>query len=78
MAYAIWNNKYKKWLYGTDFRCNPYRQILNEDTPKLWAEEMSALWEFERRGCGKEYKVVLVEVISICEVKCDEGRYNRD
>ena len=29
MPYAIWNKRYKKWLYGTDFRCMPHRQILD-------------------------------------------------
>lgn len=72
MAYAIWNSKYKKWLYGTDFRFwnrHSPRQILDDDTPKLWCDESTAIWEYERRHCGREYKVVEVEVLRTCEVK---------
>ena len=73
MAYAIWNNKYKKWLYGTDFRCWPRRQILDFDTPKLWKYDFEAFEELKRRHCGKEYKVVIVQVQSICEVEEEQN-----
>lgn len=70
MAYAIWNSKYKKWLYGTDFRFgHPPRQILDDDTPQLWCDEHTVIWEYDRRHCGREYKVVEVEVLRTCEVK---------
>ena len=78
MAYAIWNSKYKKWLYGTDFRCWPHRQILDEDTPRLWRCDVDALWEREHRHCGKEYKVVMVEVVKICEVNVKDGKAERE
>lgn len=78
MAYAIWNSKYKKWLYGTDFRFwyrHHPRQILDDDTPKLWCDESTAIWEYEHRQCGREYKIVEVEVLRICEVKVKEREH---
>ena len=78
MAYAIWNSKYKKWLYDIDFffwhRHSP-RQILKDDTPRLWCDESTAIWEYHRRHCGREYKVVEVEVLRICEVKVKEQEH---
>lgn len=72
MPYAIWNSKYKKWLYGTDFRCFPRRQILDDDTPMLWRWEEQAQYEYTHRNCGKEYKIVMVQVESICEVSKEQ------
>ena len=63
MPYAIWNKRYKKWLYGTDFRCMPHRQILDFYTPKLWMFDFEVGSEFKRRGCGKEYEIVEVKVV---------------
>lgn len=63
MPYAIWNRKYRKWLYGTDFRCSPPRQRLDDDMPKLFLTEEDAEREFRRRQCGKEYEIKKVSVI---------------
>ncbi len=63
MAYAIWNRKYKKWLQGTDFGCCPRRQILSEDTPKLWEDYDYAELSYRQRHCGKEYEIVQVKIV---------------
>ena len=75
MPYAIWNSKYKKWLYGTDYNFSPPRQILDDDTPHIWRSDSTALWERWHRHCGKEYKVVEVVVTGVCivEVKKQKG-----
>lgn len=63
MPYAIWNKKYKKWLYGTDFRCSPRRQILDDDTPKLFLTELEAELSLKARKCGKKYEIKRVSVV---------------
>lgn len=65
--YAIKNTRTKKWMYGTDFRRRPRTQRTSSEKAKLFDEEMDALSEFKFRECGKDYKVVQVELVEVPE-----------
>ncbi|WP_213413564.1 hypothetical protein, partial [Xylanibacillus composti] len=53
-VYAIRNKKTGKWLYGTDFRFNPRRQLTSYDAALTFGDRQSVELDFQRRGCGKD------------------------
>ena len=62
--YAFKNIRNGKFISGTDFRTNPYRQILANEyrTPKLM-KKFEIEREKKHRGINpKTYKVVQVEI----------------
>lgn len=61
MLYAIINVKTKKYVIGTDFRYKKPRQIISNQGALLFTSEEEARQEFERRGCGKTYKICKVK-----------------
>ena len=60
--YAIRNRKTKKWVYGTDFRYHPAHQRTSEDMAIIYNDHRSAMVDFFRRYCGKQYEVVPVRL----------------
>lgn len=67
IMYAIKNIRTKKWMYGTDFRRRPRMQRTSSEKAMLFDEEMDALSEFKFRECGKDYKIVKVELVEVPE-----------
>ena len=67
MTWAIINTRTNKWVYGTDYRMWPHRQKTSYDKAILFDEEMDALHQFKHRQCGKDYKVVEVELKEVQE-----------
>ena len=61
--YAIKNRKYKKWLFGTDYNYSPPRQRLSENNVMIFQDYSTARREFNKRGCGKEYRIIAVELV---------------
>lgn len=66
--YAIRNKKTKKWVYGTDYRCDPRKQRTSFDRALTYEHLDSAEIDFMVRGCGKDYKVVPVKLEVIADV----------
>lgn len=62
MWYAFKNIRNGRYIHGTDFRCNPHRQILSTDTiPPMLFHPASISAEIQHRGINlKTYKVVCV------------------
>lgn len=60
--WVIRNKRTKKWVYGTDFRYHPYHQRTSEDKAMVWEHYEEALFEFNRRNCGKDYELVLARL----------------
>lgn len=65
IVYAIKNTRTGKWMYGTDFRRNPRTQRTSSEKAMLFDEEMDAVEQFRYRQCGKDYKVVEVELVEV-------------
>lgn len=63
--YAIKNKRTGKWIYGTDFRYSPYYQRTSKEQAMTWEDIEEVQWEFERRRCGKDYKIVNVRLEEI-------------
>lgn len=77
--YAIYNQRKKKFLFGTDFR----RYNLKYDTysQRISANQMltfdtldSAISNFRTRKCGKDYVIVVLKTIEINRI-VDERKY---
>lgn len=60
--YAIINKRTKKWVFGTDFNYYPHRQRTSFDNVAIYSDLREAQFRFEWRGCGRDYKIVEVEV----------------
>ena len=59
--FAIYNTKLKKFVSGTNHRCYPRKQIMNDSAVTYPTKELAESY-FKFRGCGKNYKVVEIEV----------------
>ncbi|GKQ42933.1 hypothetical protein RD055328_08560 [Companilactobacillus sp. RD055328] len=63
--YAIKNIRTGKWLYGTNFRRIPYWQMTSFEMA-LTEERLSEIkYQFTRRRCGKNYKIVKVKLSEV-------------
>ena len=62
MAWVIKNKRNGKWVYGTNFRITPHQQRTSYNKAMMFEEEMDAISEMKHRQCGKDYKVVEVEL----------------
>ena len=60
--YAIKNTKTNKWVRGTDYRYSPYHQFTSNQQALTWESEAEANLQFKHRRCGKNYKVVELEL----------------
>ena len=69
MEYYVFKNRRNgKYISGTDFRVNPYRQILATPyrTPKLMSNEREIEYEIHHRRINPAtYKVVKVELTEV-------------
>lgn len=60
--YAIINTRTKKFVYGTDYSHYPYTQRTSTDQMETYGDMLLAVMDFRKRKCGKDYKIVRVEV----------------
>ena len=60
--YAIRNKKSKHFVYGTDYRYYPPHQRTSENKALLYDCYASALFDFNKRHCGKNYEIVPVRI----------------
>jgi len=60
--YAIINKQTKKFLSGTDYRHVPYTQITDTERMETYGDMLTALVDFRKRRCGKDYQIVRVKV----------------
>lgn len=63
--YAIKNIKTNQWVYGTDYRHNPHHQKTAYEQALTWENEVEINIDFKHRQCGKDYKIVEVELKEI-------------
>lgn len=66
--FAIQNIKTGKFLTGTDYRYQPFRQITNANAMKTYDNLASAKADFISRKCGREYRIVNLGNIVVKEV----------
>lgn len=60
--YAILNIKTKKFVYGSDWRYRPTRQRTSKEEALTFEWDFQARMEFLRRKCGKNYRIVKVNI----------------
>lgn len=65
--YAIKNIRTGKWLYGTDHRRYPPIQRTSFEQVATFDDKEYALSEFNRRKCGKDYRVIKIQIIEVKE-----------
>lgn len=65
--YAIKNTRTGKWLYGTDYRRSPPIQRTCTERVATFYDEEDALRELKHRKCGKDYKVLKVQINEVKE-----------
>lgn len=63
--YAIQNIKTKKYVFGTDRRYSPYKQRTSKNAVLTWKYAFEVRTEFLIRQCGKDYRIVKVEIETI-------------
>lgn len=67
--YAIMNIKTGKFVYGTDFRWRSSIGTYNQHTSKnkmlTFADQEEAERAFKVRGCGKDYRIVVLKTIEV-------------
>lgn len=66
--YAIQNIKTGKFVYGTDYRYPKRNQRTSHDQMLTYADYESAKSDFIRRGCGKDYRIVVLKTIKVKRV----------
>lgn len=76
--YAIQNIKTGEFVYGTDYRYPHSEKVFNQRTSTdrmlTYADYFEATEDFRHRGCGKDYRVVVLEPIEVKSViKPDNG-----
>lgn len=76
--YAIQNKRTKKFVYGTDYRMTPHRQFTSKDEMLTFEYLDSCEQEFEHRQCGKEYRIVEVEITVKDKIEKRETLWNYD
>ena len=60
--YAIKNVKTNKWVYGTDYRYHPPKQRTSMGCALIFESLEEAEIIFKNRKCGKDYKIVQIEI----------------
>lgn len=66
--YAIQNIKTGKFVYGTDYRHYPHKQLMSVDKMLTYDEYAFAESDFFHRGCGRNYRIVELEPIKVKRV----------
>ena len=67
MTWAIKNSNTGKWLYGTKYGHGQNTQNTSYNRIQTWETKELAEIEYLYRKCGKEYKVVQVEIVEVTE-----------
>ena len=74
--YAIQNIKTGKFVYGTDYRYQKPNKKYNQRTSRnqmlTYADYKSAKNDFRARGCGKDYRIVVLKTVEVKRV-IEEG-----
>jgi hypothetical protein len=63
--FAIMNIKTGKYVYGTDFRYRPRRQLTSKDQMLTYPTQEEAEQAFKFRGCGNDYRIVVLKTIEV-------------
>ena len=67
--YAIQNIKTGKFVYGTDYRYGRMAKKHNQRTSKnkmlTYADYYEAAEDFRYRGCGKNYRIVVLKTVEV-------------
>lgn len=74
--FAIQNIKTGKFVFGTDYRYHPPHQRTSFNQAVTFGMLAQAKSDFMHRGCGKDYRIVVLKTIEIKRVidfDCDEG-----
>ena len=66
--YAIQNQKTGKFVFGTDYRYRPAHQRTSHDRMLTYESLEHARNDFRFRGCGKDYKIVILKTIEVKRV----------
>lgn len=70
--YAIQNIKTGKFVYGTDYRYFRPGKKHNQRTSKnqmlTYADYFQAAEDFRTRGCGKDYRIVVLKTVEVKRV----------
>lgn len=66
--YAIQNIKTGKFVYGTDYRYNPPRQLTRKDEMLTYHMDLQAFNDFKKRRCGKDYRIVVLKTVEVKRV----------
>lgn len=70
--YAIQNIKTGKFVYGTDYRYGRIGKKHNQRTSKnqmlTYADYFQAAEDFRTRGCGKDYRIVVLKTVEVKRV----------
>lgn len=66
--YAIRDKRTGRWVYGTDHRYHPLRQLTSDNRFIVYPTLEDAKQDFEFRRCGKAYQIckLWAEVDSVC------------
>jgi len=64
-VYAIRNKITEQWVYGTDYRYNPPHQRISNRQALTFEDRKEAEYQFNKRRCGRDYKIVKVELKAI-------------
>ena len=76
--YAIINKRTNEFVYGTDFRTRHHKQRTSKEQMLTFEYLDSCEKEFEHRKCGKDYKIVEVEVTVKDKIEKRESLWNYD
>lgn len=70
--YAIQNIKTGKFVYGTDYRYRrpgkKHNQRTSKDQMLTYDDYFSAAEDFRTRGCGKDYRIVVLKTVEVKRV----------
>lgn len=70
--YAIQNIKTGKFVYGTDRRYpkpgKKYNQRTSKNQMLTYADYEAACMDFVTRGCGKNYRIVVLKTVEVKRV----------
>ena len=78
--YAIMNIKTGKFVYGTDFRryrnIRTYNQRTSKNKMLTFADQEEAEHAFKIRGCGNDYRIVVLKTIEVKRILEKKGGDN--
>ena len=75
---AIQNLRTGKFVYGTDYRYSPPRQRTSLTKMKTYSEMREAVADYNRRRCGKDYRIVVLKTIEVKRVIDFDGEEGYD